>query len=119
MALRLSPKLILYFVVLAMTVGLIAGLLPALFYSRINALLVLKDAASMKVFRHLSLRKALIVIQYTFSLIFITATIIGYNQYRGFLSFDLGFSTENILNIKLQGAKEDWGRKGIIPVARG
>jgi len=44
-------------------------------------------------------------VQYTFSLIFITATLIGYTQYKNFLRFDLGFTTENVLNIKLQGNK--------------
>ncbi|HEV3324142.1 MAG TPA: ABC transporter permease [Puia sp.] len=105
-ALKLSPRLVISFVLLAVVVGLIAGLLPALFYSKINAVQVLKNASSLKVFRHLSLRKALVVIQYTFSLIFITATIIGYYQYKGFLRFDLGFTTDNILNIKLQGNKD-------------
>jgi ABC-type antimicrobial peptide transport system permease subunit len=107
LSLELSPKLIFWFVVMAMTVGLVAGFLPALFFSRINAIQVLKDASSLKVFRHVNMRKALIVVQYVFSLIFITTTIIGYNQYKSFLSFDLGFKTENILNIKLQGNKSN------------
>jgi len=102
-SLALSPRLVLAFLAFTVLVGVVAGLLPALFYSKINAVSVLKDASSLKVFRHLSLRKTLVVVQYTFSLIFITATIIGYNQYKGFLKFDLGFKTENILNIKMQG----------------
>lgn len=106
-ALFLSPRVIGGFVALAVVVGILAGVLPAIFYSRINAVQVLKDASSLKVFRHVSLRKALVVIQYTFSLIFITATIIGYKQYKGFLRFDLGFKTANILNIKMQGNKPD------------
>ena len=106
-SLELSPKLISYFILLAIVVGAIAGFLPALFYSKINAVQVLKDASSIKVFKHVSLRKALIIIQYTFSLIFITATVIGYDQYKGFLRFDLGFTTENVLNIRLQGNKDD------------
>ncbi len=106
-ALDLSPKLVINFIVLAVVVGIVAGLLPALFYSRINAVQVLKDVSAIKVFRHISLRKTLIVVQFTFSLIFITATIIGYNQYKGFLSFDLGFTTENILNIKMQGNNDE------------
>ena len=104
-SLDLSPRIIFYFISLATVVGLAAGFLPALFFSRINALQVIKDASSLKVFRHVSLRKALIVIQYTISLMFIAATLIGYTQYRGFLSFDLGFTTENILNIRMQGNK--------------
>ncbi|WP_405512558.1 ABC transporter permease [Spirosoma sp. KNUC1025] len=115
-SLDLSPKIILYFVMMAVAVGLIAGLFPALFFSRINALQVIKDVTSMKVFRHVSMRKALIVIQYTISLIFIATTLIGYNQYRGFLSFDLGFTTENILNIRLQQNKGDLLRKELAEI---
>ena len=36
---------------------------------------------------------------------FITSTLIIYKQYRNFISFDLGFNTSNILNIKLDGNK--------------
>jgi putative ABC transport system permease protein len=105
--LEISPKLIGYFILMAITVGVAAGLLPALFFARINAVQVLKDVSSVKVFRNVTMRKALIVIQYTFSLMFIAATLIGYKQYKHFLAFDLGFSTANILNIELQGAKDD------------
>jgi len=106
-SLKLSAKIILYFVLLALLVGVVAGFLPALFFSRINALKVLKDASLLQLFRHVSFRKALVVIQYTFSLMFITVTILGYNQYKNFLAFDLGFTTENILNIYMQGNKSD------------
>lgn len=105
--LDLSIRVILGFVGLAITVGIVAGFLPALFFARINAVQVLKDVTSVKVFRHLNMRKALIVAQYTLSLAFITTTVIGYKQYRSFLTFDLGFSTENILNIRLEGNKGD------------
>jgi hypothetical protein len=106
-SLHLSPWLVIRFVLLVIGVGVIAGFLPALFYSKINAVQVLKNASSLKVFRHIGFRKALVVIQYTFSLIFITATIIGYHQYKGFVRFDLGFTNENILNIEMQGNKDE------------
>jgi len=102
-SLTLTPRLALEFLALAIVVGVVAGLLPALFYSKINAVQVLKDASALKVFRHLTLRKALVVVQYTFSLLFITATVMGYHQYKGFLRYDLGFRTDNILNVKMQG----------------
>lgn len=107
LSLELSPRLILWFIVLAITVGLLAGILPALFFARVNIIKVLKDISSMQVFRHVNMRKALIVVQYTFSLVFITTTIIGYNQYKGLISYDLGFTTENIVNIKINGVKGD------------
>lgn len=107
LTLELSPGLVVWFICLAVAVGIVAGFLPALFFSRINAIKVLKDVSSVKVFHKVSLRKALVVVQYTFSLIFITTTIIGYQQYRGLLTFDLGFSTGNVLNIHMQGNKND------------
>ncbi len=107
LSLELSPRLILWFILLAITVGLLAGILPALFFARVNIIKVLKDISSMQVFRHINMRKALVVVQYTFSLVFITTTIIGYNQYKGMISYDLGFTTENIVNIKLNGVKGD------------
>ena len=106
-SLLLTPRIIIYFIAMAVGVGIIAGLLPAFFFSRINAIQVLKDASTLKVFRHVSMRKGLIVLQYTLSLIFITTAIIGYNQYKSFIRFDLGFNTENILNIRLVGNSGD------------
>lgn len=113
-ALDISVQTVLYFILLATLVGLVAGFLPALFFSRINALQVLKDASSLQVFRHVSIRKALLVIQYTISLVFIATTLIAYKQYRGFISFDLGFSTENILNIRMQGNKSELLKKELL-----
>lgn len=101
--LKLSAGIILAFIAFAIVVGVIAGIVPALLFSRINPNRVLKDASSLKLFRRVNLRKGLIVVQYVFSLIFITSTLVGYKQYRSFLMFDLGFTTENILNINLQG----------------
>ncbi|SDM17236.1 FtsX-like permease family protein [Catalinimonas alkaloidigena] len=101
--LQLSFRLVAWFVVLAVVVGLVAGVLPALFFSRLPALQVMKNMSALPLFRRITLRKALIVVQYTFSLMFITTTLIGYQQYKSFVSFDLGYSTQNILNVKLQG----------------
>lgn len=93
----------LYFVVLAVSVGLLAGFLPAFFFSKINPAKVMKDISKLKLFKHLSLRKALITFQYVLSICFMVAITLVYHQYRYFLSYDLGFNTENILNIELQG----------------
>ena len=105
--LELSGKMILYFVALAIGTGIIAGLLPAIFFSKVNALQVLKDASTIKVFKHVTLRKGLIFVQYTFSIMLIAVTIIGYKQYSSFINLDLGYKTDNIVNIDLQGNKAD------------
>lgn len=115
-SLNLSFKLIAYFILLAIIVGIVAGFFPALFFSRINALQVVKDNAKFKVFRHINIRKALIVVQYSLSLVFIATTLIGFRQYKGMLSFDLGFKTDNILNIRTQGQNANLLIKELVEI---
>jgi ABC-type antimicrobial peptide transport system permease subunit len=101
----LQPTLItcLYFIGLALIVGIVAGFLPAAFFSKMNVVHVLKDLSSVKLFKHVKLRKALIVFQYTLSLLFIVSVILAYKQYRYSLNYDLGFNTGNILEVRLEG----------------
>ncbi|RNL95168.1 FtsX-like permease family protein [Sinomicrobium pectinilyticum] len=103
--LELSPSMVIAFIIFSVTVGIIAGFMPALFFSKVSAINALRNVSPVKVLKHVSLRRALVVIQYTITLIFITATAIGYVQYKNILAFDLGFKTENILNIDMQGNK--------------
>jgi len=105
--LELTLPMIAAFILFSLTIGVIAGFMPAIFFSRINAINALRNVSSVKAFKHLTLRRALVVIQYTVTLIFITTTSVGYVQYKNILSFDLGFHTANILNIYMQGNKSD------------
>jgi putative ABC transport system permease protein len=105
--LNLTPPMIAAFVVFSVTVGLIAGFMPALFFSKVSAINALGNVSPVKGIKQGTFRHALVVIQYTATLIFITTTAVGYVQYRNILAFDLGFSTENILNINMQGNKPD------------
>jgi ABC-type lipoprotein release transport system permease subunit len=105
--LELSPSMVVAFIVFSVTVGVIAGLMPAIFFSKVRAINALRNVSSVKAYKHVTLRRALVVIQYTFTLIFITTTAIGYVQYKDILAFDLGFNTENILNIDMQGNKPE------------
>ena len=94
---------ILYFVVFALLVGLFAGLLPALFLSKLKAISVLKTDPNTKLFSRLTLKKTLLVVQFTLSLIFIIAATIANKQFKYAMNYDLGFNTENILNVQLKG----------------
>ena len=98
---------ILYFVGFALVVGLLAGFLPALFLSKLRAISVLKTDSNTKLFSRITLRKSLLVIQFTLSLIFIIAASIANKQFKFAMNYDLGFSTENILNVNLQGNKPE------------
>jgi putative ABC transport system permease protein len=105
--LELTPTMVIAFIVFSVAVGVIAGFMPAIFFSKVSAINALRNVSSVKVFKQVTFRRALVVIQYTVTLIFITATAVGYVQYKDILAFDLGFKTENILNINMQDNKPD------------
>ncbi len=111
LTLDLSAPLLLYFVGFAVLVGCAAGFFPALFFSRVNAIQVLRSLSTISFGGKVTLRKALIVFQYSISIMFITSTIVIFKQYKHFITYDLGFSTENILNISLQRTKGDLLKK--------
>lgn len=98
-----SPKVLLFFLLFAIVVGVLAGFFPAAFLSKLKAVSVLKDASSTKLFSKVNMRKVLIVTQFTLSLIFIISASIEFKQYKYALAFDLGFNTENVLNVRVQG----------------
>ena len=111
--LDLTPLNLLYFVLFGILLGASAGFFPALFFSRVNAIQVLKDATNLRLSRKLTARKVLIVLQYCISIILISSTIVVYTQYKHYMAFDLGFTTENIINIPLRENKAELLKKDI------
>jgi len=107
LVLDLSPRLIALFILFALVVGVSAGFFPAMFFARMTPLQVLKNISAVPAISGLTMRKFLIVFQYCISIIGITATLILYQQYKHFIHFDLGFTTENIVNIRLHGNKAE------------
>ena len=100
--LELTPSIFTYFIVFSVVVGGMAGFFPAVFLSKLQAVKVLKDAGSTAIFKKINMRKVLIVVQFTLSLVFIISATIAYRQYNFALAFDLGFKTENVLNVRIQ-----------------
>ncbi len=94
---------VLYFIAFAMCIGILAGILPSIVLARLKAISVFRDASSVKLMKGLSLRKILIVLQFTTSIFLIIGSTIAYRQYKFALNFDMGFTTENVLNVSLQG----------------
>ena len=87
----------------SLLVGLAAGLLPALHISRFQALQAIQRLANIKVFSRVLLRKALITVQFAFSLIFILVVLIVQKQQKHVLSADLGLNFEDVLYVRMQG----------------
>ena len=105
--LELTPYSVIAFIAFSVTVGVIAGFMPATFFSKVSAINALRNVSPVNGFKHGAIKRAMVVIQYTVTLVFITATAVGYVQYKNILAFDLGFNTENILNIDMQGNQPD------------
>ncbi len=89
------------------TVGLLAGLYPAVIFSSYRPSAALKGATGVKGFFGMTLRKSLIVIQFALSIIFIISTLTIYQQSEHMLAADYGFDKEHVLNVALQDQSYD------------
>lgn len=120
---------LIYFTAFAVGIGLISGFLPSLILSKLKAISILTDATKLKLFKGVSLRKVLIVLQFAISMALIIGATITYRQYNFSINYDLGFTAENVVNLRLRGndasilmnelAKlpevSDMSRSGMVP----
>lgn len=88
-------------------IGLIAGFLPALILSKFSPLSIMQKLENVKVFRRIGLRKALIVSQFSISLIFILVLTIAWKQINFSIKENFGSSRTDIVNISLLGQSSD------------
>lgn len=96
-----------YFLVFAVFTGFIAGVFPAIHFSRLNPIDAMKNNIPSKKLSGVKVRKALIVFQFALCLFFILTLVIFNKQYRYAMNFDLGFGEENILDVDLYQANHE------------
>ncbi|HXD78823.1 MAG TPA: ABC transporter permease [Puia sp.] len=82
------------------TVTLLAGLYPALFQSGLNPLSLLKSKIHPGR-GNISLRRSLVVFQFTISIVLIAATLIIYQQMQYVNNKDLGFNKDKLVVIDI------------------
>lgn len=111
---------------IGLLVGLLAGLYPAMVLSRFSPTKVFKPDQSMQL-GHKTLRKALVITQFSAVVMLIILTTVMYRQVRFMLHQDLGFSAEQIAVVpmntaeswrRVEAKKESWEQQaGIVSVS--
>jgi putative ABC transport system permease protein len=90
-----------WFFIFSIFTGLLAGTLPAWALSSFRPVEVLKNLSNIKLFGSNGLRKVLIVLQFTLSLVIIIFTVTFFRQFDYMATGDPGFNAKNIVNIPL------------------
>jgi putative ABC transport system permease protein len=92
-----------YFLAAALLIGILAGLVPAIYLSSFRPVIILKGNKTNEkgVF---NLRKALVVLQFTISIALIAGSLIIYQQVNYIQSAQLGLNKEQVVIIRGYGA---------------
>lgn len=99
---------LIYLSTLAISIGLLSGLYPAFIIARMSSNVALQQSITVNNSTvSASIRRALIIIQFTISLGLIISTLVMNKQLKYFLNKDLGFHKEAILLVPLPESNKD------------
>ncbi len=87
---------------LTIITGLAAGSYPAVFLSSFKPLAVLKGTLKLGS-SDINLRKGLVVVQFTLSIVFVTGTIVVSRQVKYIQETNLGYNRENLVYLPIEG----------------
>ena len=96
-----NPLLILFAAAVIILVTLLSGLYPAIILSGFNPVTALKSKITSKMIGGISLRRALVVLQFTIAQILIIGMLIVVSQMDYFKNASLGFDKAEIINVPL------------------
>lgn len=105
-SLEVTPTTFLIFLLFAIFTGFLAGIFPASYFAKLNPIQTLRNSSASGKLSKVNIRKGLMVVQFSLSLVFILSVAIVIKQYRYALNFDHGFRKENILDVQLKGVSE-------------
>ncbi|MGC4036302.1 MAG: ABC transporter permease [Chitinophagaceae bacterium] len=98
----LKPLHLFSLILVTLVCGIVAGSYPSLYLSSFNPVSVLKGV-KLKSGGAAFVRKGLVVLQFSISIVLIISTIIIYQQIQHVKSRQLGFDKNNLLELSMQG----------------
>jgi len=102
-----DPIHIIALLFIAAICGLLAGSYPSLYLSSFDPIKVLKEL-KIKSNTATLIRKGLVVLQFSVSVVFIISTIIIYQQIQHTKTRNLGFDKDNLVEIEMHGVKNSF-----------
>lgn len=96
------PSHIITLLLITIICGLVAGSYPSLYLSSFNPVFVLKGI-KMKDGSAAFVRKGLVVMQFSISIVLIISTVIVFQQIQHVKSRDIGFNRQNLIEADAQG----------------
>ena len=98
-----DPWLVLFVIVVAILVTFLSGLYPAVILSGFNPITALKSKITSKMVGGISLRRALVVLQFAIAQVLIIGMLIVVSQMNFFRNASLGFDKAAIITVPLPG----------------
>ena len=105
------------FIGFALIAGLLAGVMPAWIQSSFKAVKMLRNTMAENIMGGLTLRKILLVFQFSISLVVLVFLTAFYKQFSFMENADQGFARENIVTIPVQTTERDPFRNEIARLA--
>ena len=104
-----EPSLLIMLLGLAICVGIGAGIYPALYLSRFLPGQILKSSKSVESKSSAKLRSALVVFQFSTSIILVISTLVIYGQTLFSNNMEVGYKSDNKLVLNIRSAGDNLG----------
>ena len=95
-----QPSTLLILLAIIIFVGIVGGSYPAFYLSKFNPVNILKGSLS-KASGNVVLRRILVVVQFSISMIMLICTWVVYGQLKYLRNKDLGFNKDQVMNITI------------------